>query len=149
WWLWIGGLVGVIAMTTTVLLLPMSGGLYSTALNLTAQVITIMLVDHFGLYGVEVYESSPWRLAGGLIVLVSSLVAVAVGRAGTAPQHASTSPIWYLVGLGVGVCFGVQVAVNGQLAGVLDSAIHAGFVSFAIGTGVLLVLLAVTLPTLR
>lgn len=148
WWMWIGGLVGVIAMTTTVLLLPIIGALYSTALNLTAQVITTMVVDHFGLFGVEVYKASPWRLTGVLIVLVSALVAVAAGRAGTAPQHASTSPIWYLVGLGVGVCFGVQVAVNGQLAGVLDSAIHAGFVSFAIGTGVLLVLLAVTRPSL-
>src|SRR5699024_7635119 len=132
-WMWIGGLVGVIAMTTTVLLLPIIGALYSTALNLTAQVITTMVIDHFGFFGVEVYKASPWRLTGVLIVLVSALVAVAAGRARPALQHAPTSPIWYLVGLGVGICFGIQVAVNGQLAGVLDSAIHAGFVSFAIG----------------
>src|SRR5699024_3640770 len=149
WWMWIGGLVGVIAMTTTVLLLPIIGAVYSTALNLTAQVITTMVVDHFGLFGVEVFKASPWRLAGVLIVLVSALVAVAAGRARTALQRAPTSPLWYLVGLGVGVCFGIQVAVNGQLAGVLDSAIHAGFVSFVVGTGVLVLLLVATRPSLR
>src|SRR5699024_9814624 len=134
---------------TTVLLLPIIGALYSTALNLTAQVITTMVVDHFGLFGVEVYKASPWRLTGVLIVLVSALVAVVAGRAGTAPQHASTSPIWYLVGLRVCVYFGVEVNMYGHLDGVLESAFRAWFVSFAIGTGVLLVLLAVTRPSLR
>src|SRR5699024_8424194 len=93
-WLWIGGLVGVVGMTTTVLLLPIIGALYSTALNLTAQVITTMTIDHFGL-------------------------------------------------------FGVQVAVNGQLTSVLGSAIHAGFISFLVGTAALLCLLVITRPSLR
>src|SRR5690625_493382 len=57
-WLFIGGLVGVVAMTTTVLLLPIIGALYSTALNLTAPVITTMNVAQFGRFGVEIYAAS-------------------------------------------------------------------------------------------
>lgn len=149
WWLWIGGLVGVVGMTTTVLLLPVIGALYSTALNLTAQVITTMVIDHFGIFGVEIYPASPWRLVGALIVLAAALLAVAAGRSRLRLNQPSPSPLWYLVGLGVGVCFGIQVAVNGQLTGVLDSAIHTGFISFLVGTAALLVLLVITRPSLR
>src|SRR5699024_1496230 len=88
WWMWIGGLVGVIAMTTTVLLLPIIGALYTTALNVTAQVITSMMVDQLGLYEGAVYKASSCRLSVLLIGLLSALIAVAAGRAGTAPQHA-------------------------------------------------------------
>lgn len=148
-WLWIGGLVGVVGMTTTVLLLPIIGALYSTALNLTAQVITTMTIDHFGLFGVAIYTASPWRLVGAAIVLSAALLAVVGGRRRPQLQRSSPSPIWYLIGLGVGICFGVQVAVNGQLTSVLGSAIHAGFISFLVGTAALLCLLVITRPSLR
>lgn len=149
WWLWIGGLVGVVGMTTTVLLLPIIGALYSTALNLTAQVITTLVIDHFGAFGVDVYTVNPWRLTGALIVLAAALLAVVAGRAKPQLHHTPPSPIWYLVGLGVGICFGIQVAVNGQLTGVLGSAIHAGFISFTVGALALLALLVITRPSLR
>lgn len=148
-WLWIGGLVGVVAMTTTVVLLPIIGALYSTALNLTAQVLTTMTIDQFGWFGVEIYEASAWRLVGALIVLSAALLAVVGGYRRPRLDHASPSPIWYLVGLGVGICFGIQVAVNGQLTNVLGSAIHAGFISFVVGTIALLILLVITRPSLR
>lgn len=149
WWLWIGGLVGVVGMTTTVLLLPIIGALYSTALNLTAQVITTLVIDHFGLFGVAIYAANPWRLGGALIVLAAALLAVVAGRAKPQLHHTPPSAIWYLVGLGVGICFGIQVAVNGQLTGVLGSAIHAGFISFTVGALALLALLVITRPSLR
>ena len=148
WWLWIGGLVGVVGMTTTVLLLPILGALYSTALNLTAQVITTMVIDHFGLFGVDVYRATSWRLTGALVVVGAALLAVLAGRA--RPQrHVAPSPGWYVIGIAVGVCFGIQVAVNGQLTGVLGSAIHAGFISFVVGTVALLVLVVITRSSLR
>ncbi|NWN87591.1 MAG: DMT family transporter [Micrococcaceae bacterium] len=105
WWLWIGGLVGVVGMTTTVLLLPILGALYSTALNLTAQVITTMVIDHFGLFGVDVYRATSWRLTGALVVVGAALLAVLAGRARPQRQGAP-SPGWYVIGIAVGVCFG-------------------------------------------
>src|SRR5699024_1766326 len=62
WWIWSGGVFGVIGMTTNVLLLPVIGALYSTMLNLTAQVITTMIIDHLGLLGVDHYPADGWRI---------------------------------------------------------------------------------------
>jgi len=149
WWLWTGGLLGVIGMTTTVLLLPVIGALYSTALNLTAQVITTMIIDHFGFFGVPVYPASPWRLIGALIVVAAALLAVRAGRPHPNLNQPSPAPIWYVIGLAVGVCFGLQVVINGQLTSVLGSALHAALVSFAVGTIILVFLVAVTRSSLR
>lgn len=148
-WLWAGGLLGVIGMTTTVVLLPIIGALYSTALNLTAQVITTMLIDHFGFFGVDLYPASPWRLTGAIIVVAAALLAVRAGRPNPHLNQPSPSPVWYVVGLAVGVCFGLQVVINGQLTGVLGSALHAALISFAVGFLLLVVLVVVTRSSLR
>ena len=146
-WLWLGGLFGVVAMTTTVLLLPIIGALRSTALNLTAQVLTTMVIDHFGFFGVTVHPADPWRMIGAGVVVASALLAVRAGH--TNQQLHQPSPGWYAVGLAVGVLFGLQVAVNGRLAGVLDSAVHAALISFVVGLVVLAVLLGLTRQSFR
>src|SRR5699024_8173905 len=133
-WLWTGGMFGVIGMTTTVLLLPVLGALYSTALNLTAQVMTTMIIDHFGLFGVAVYPASGWRISGGAIVVAAALLAVIAGRANPQLHRPPPSPGWYVAGLAIGMCFGFQVAINGQLTRGLGSALHSAFISFLVGT---------------
>lgn len=148
-WLWAGGLFGVIGMTTTVLLLPVLGALYSTALNLTAQVMTTMVIDHFGLFGVDVYPATGWRIGGGAVVVAAALLAVIAGRANPQLHQPSPAPGWYVAGLAIGVCFGFQVAINGQLTRVLGSALHSAFISFLVGTIILAVLVLVTRSALR
>src|SRR5699024_3448207 len=122
WWIWSGGIFGVIGMTTNVLLLPVIGALYSTMLNLTAQVITTMMIDHFGRFGVDRCPADGWRITGALIVMLAAVLAVVGGRRRPQVNRQPTSKAWYLAGLGIGVCFGLQVAINGQLTVVLDSA---------------------------
>lgn len=147
-WLWTGGMFGVVGMTTTVLLLPVLGALYSTALNLTAQVMTTMIIDHFGLFGVAVYPASGWRIGGGAIVVAAALLAVIAGRANPQLHRSAPSPGWYVAGLAIGMCFGFQVAINGQLTRVLGSALHSAFISFLVGTVILALLVAVTRSSL-
>ena len=148
-WLWAGGFLGVIGMTATVVLLPIIGALYSTALNLTAQVMTTILIDHFGFFGVAMYPANGWRLTGASIVVAAALLAVRAGRPDPHLNQPSPAPVWYVIGLAVGVCFGLQVVVNGQLTGVLGSALHAALISFAVGFAVLVVLVVVTRSSLR
>lgn len=148
-WLWTGGLLGVIGMTTTVVLLPIIGALYSTALNLTAQVVTTMVIDHFGFFGVDIYPANAWRLTGAIVVLAAALLAVRAGRPNPHLNQPAPSAIWYLIGLAVGICFGLQVVINGQLTGVLGSAIHAALISFVVGLLVLVLLVALTRSSLQ
>ena len=149
WWMWSGGIFGVIGMTTNVLLLPVIGALYSTVLNLTAQVITTLLIDHFGLFGVDRYPADAWRLLGASIVMLAAVLAVVAGRGRVQADWPAPSRAWYLAGLGIGVCFGLQVAVNGRLTLVLGSAIHSAFISFLVGTIVLVTLVVLTRSPLR
>lgn len=148
-WLWSGGLLGVIGMTTTVLLLPRIGSLYSTALNLTAQVITTMIVDHFGFFSVEVHPAGAWRISGALIVIGAAILAVLAGRAHPRRRTRNFSTGWYVIALGIGGCFGLQVVINGRLAQVLDSALHSALVSFTVGTLALLFLVVATRSSVR
>lgn len=149
WWIWSGGVFGVIGMTTNVLLLPVIGALYSTMLNLTAQVITTMIIDHFGLFGVDRYPADGWRVTGAVLVMLAAALAVVGGRRRPQLNAQPTSKAWYLAGLGIGVCFGLQVAINGQLTLVLDSAVHSAFISFLVGTLVLIAVVVLTRPSLR
>lgn len=149
WWIWSGGVFGVVGMTTTVLLLPVIGALYSTALNLTAQVITTLIIDHFGLFGVDKYPADAWRVIGAIMVMCAAMLAVAAGRGTPQLNRPAAAPGWYLAGLGVGVCFGFQVAINGQLTVVLDSAIHSAFISFLVGALVLVAMVLLTRSSLR
>ncbi|HJF14030.1 MAG TPA: DMT family transporter [Enteractinococcus helveticum] len=149
WWIWSGGVFGVIGMTTNVLLLPVIGALYSTMLNLTAQVITTMIIDHLGLLGVDHYPADGWRITGAVLVMVAAALAVIGGRRRPQLNAQPTSKTWYLAGLGIGVCFGLQVAINGQLTLVLGSAVHSAFISFLVGTFVLTVVVVLTRPSLR
>lgn len=149
WWLFTGGALGVVGMTTTVLLLPVLGALYSTMLNLTAQVVTTMLVDHFGLFGVAAYPVDTWRLIGAGMVLTAAGIAVLDGRGAPRSPGAHASVWWWVAGLVTGVCFGLQVAINGRLAGVLHSAVHSALVSFVVGTTILVAITLVTRSSWR
>lgn len=149
WWLFTGGALGVLGMTTTVLLLPVIGALYSTMLNLTAQVMTTMLVDHFGFFGVQPYPVDGWRLSGaGIVVVAAALAVLGHGGAPRSLRH-HVSGWWWVAGLATGVCFGLQVAINGRLAGVLGSAVHSALVSFTVGTILLVLLTVVTRASWR
>ena len=103
WWIWSGGVFGVIGMTTNVLLLPVIGALYSTMLNLTAQVITTMIIDHLGLLGVDHYPADGWRITGAVLVMVAAALAVIGGRRRPQLNAQPTSKTWYLAGLGMGL----------------------------------------------
>ena len=55
WWMWLGGLLGAATMV----------GLF-----LAGQVISSIVIDHFGLLGVTVQPASTARLLGALLVIV-------------------------------------------------------------------------------
>ncbi|MEJ7847730.1 MAG: DMT family transporter [Pyrinomonadaceae bacterium] len=65
---WIGGLLGAFFVAATVTLVPKLGVAMSFSLIIAGQMIVTILIDHFGLLGVEVKPLSFARIAGILLI---------------------------------------------------------------------------------
>ena len=65
---WIGGLLGAFFVAATVTLVPKLGVAMSFSLIIAGQMIVTILIDHFGLLGVEVKPISFARIAGILLI---------------------------------------------------------------------------------
>ncbi len=69
WWLWIGGVVGAIYVGGAAAVTPKLGAGGFLACVVAGQMVVAMLVDHFGLMGIEAKPVNLVRLAGvGLIL---------------------------------------------------------------------------------
>lgn len=76
WWSWIGGLFGAVYGLAAILLASEMGAATLTALVVTGQLASAVLLDHFGWIGFEVHPASWPRLAGcGLMVAGLFLIA--------------------------------------------------------------------------
>lgn len=64
WWLWLGGCLGVYCISMSIYTAPKLGFLTFTGVVLLGQIIMSMLLDHFGLLGVEKTAINWQRLLG-------------------------------------------------------------------------------------
>lgn len=152
WWLWIGGVFGVIVLTANLFMFPRLGAVQTAVLPVTGQVLMGLLIDHFGWFRAAPVPLGPTRALGGILVLVGVFGAIGVadrvfGRAGGAPtgsSHGAGAWVWRLVGIGCGALLASQTAINGRLGVALGSAVAAALISFAIGAAALLLILVVT-----
>ncbi len=69
-WLWVGGLLGVYAISMSIYTAPKLGFLIFTGLVLFGQVIMSMLLDHFGLIGVEKNPLNWQRILGAILIAI-------------------------------------------------------------------------------
>ena len=69
-WLWVGGLLGVYAITASIYSALKVSFLTFTGLVLFGQVIMSMLLDHFGLIGVEKNPVNWQRLLGAILIAI-------------------------------------------------------------------------------
>lgn len=67
---WLGGLLGACFVTAAVLLVPKLGVAMTFSLFVAGQLLMSLIIDHYGLLGVEVKEISLPRIAG--IVLITA-----------------------------------------------------------------------------
>lgn len=69
WWAYLGGVLGAIFVTTTVLAVPRVGTAVTLGSIICGQLIGALLIDTFGWLGVKPIPLSPSRLAGiGLLI---------------------------------------------------------------------------------
>lgn len=65
---WIGGLLGAFFVTATIILLPRIGVAMTISLIVAGQMITALIMDHFGLLGLEVRQISALRVVGMVLI---------------------------------------------------------------------------------
>ena len=148
-WIWFGGICGVIFLTVNILLFPKIGSVQTTVLPILGQIIMGMLIDHFGWFRSMKQPFDSHRVLGVILVLAGVFFAVALQdvlskrgtnniKVPTAPKSQANQWIWRLIGISAGMLTAVQFAINGELGSILNSPVRAAFVSFLVGTIVLI-----------
>ncbi len=67
WWVWAGGgLLGAFAVTVGLIGIPKVSAGVVIAATVFGQLVSAVVVDHFGWFGVPRVPLNPWRVAGAL-----------------------------------------------------------------------------------
>ncbi len=70
WYLWLGGIIGVLITYGVVASIPRVGVALATTAIIVGQVATALLIDHFGWFGLEKMPFTWWK-AAGLVLLAA------------------------------------------------------------------------------
>ena len=75
WWHWVGGLIGAVYVAGAIVLAPRLGAATLIAAVVAGQMLTSLVLDHFGWVGFPMQPITPVRLLGaGLIIAGVMLV---------------------------------------------------------------------------
>jgi len=74
WYLWLGGFLGVYAISLSIYAAPKLGFLTLSGLIIFGQLVTSMILDHFGLLGTEKTPINWQRLLGGVVIFIGVLL---------------------------------------------------------------------------
>ncbi|MDE9885425.1 DMT family transporter [Staphylococcus pseudintermedius] len=74
WWHFIGGALGVIFVTTNIILTPVIGVTFTLITVMVGQIIMGLLIDHFGLFGVPHRHITKQRLLGFMLIIIAIII---------------------------------------------------------------------------
>lgn len=74
WYLWIGGCLGVYAITMSIFTVPKLGLLTLSGLIIFGQIIASMIFDQFGLLGIHKTPINWQRFLGGVVIFIGVLL---------------------------------------------------------------------------
>ncbi len=64
WWAWLGGILGVFYIVLLIFLTPKLGVGTVTGLVVAGQIVTAVIIDHFGLLNFPIHSLNIYRIAG-------------------------------------------------------------------------------------
>ena len=131
--------MGILALLTIITIFPHVGAVETVVLPVGGKILSGLAIDHFGLFNSQVQPISAYRLAGAGLAAAGMLLAV-YGRGKSSRVGPRPKLMWRVMGILVGVYAALQAAFNGNLTKMLGSSIASGFVSYATGTILLLLL---------
>lgn len=138
-WIWLGGLFGVIGLTTNVLIFPYLGAVQTVIMPITGQILMGMIIDNFGLFDANYHAFTILRFIGVILLVIGILMVVLDKTSSDKADKAKQLP-WQILGIVAGMFQASQAPVNGHLGVVLHSSIHAAFISFVVGTIILFII---------
>jgi bacterial/archaeal transporter family-2 protein len=74
WWMWLGGVCGLFVVSTNIMAAPRIGAALLVALAITGQLVTALVLDHYGAFGFPIHHVSPARLLGAALLLAGVLL---------------------------------------------------------------------------
>jgi transporter family-2 protein len=69
WWMWTGGVFGVVFVAAALLVTPRLGAGLTYALIVCSQLLASLILDQWGWIGLPVHHASPLRVLGVLLLL--------------------------------------------------------------------------------
>ncbi|MGB2574970.1 DMT family transporter [Leuconostoc citreum] len=145
WWIWFGGLLGVIFLTSNILMFPKLGAIQTIILPIIGQVIMGVVIDTFGLFNMPIGTLTVTKVIGILLLLGGIYVAVVLANRFEVKREkkqldADTNiNIWRMWAILVGAFSAIQQAINGRLGYLLHSVVGSAVISFFSGTVVILI----------
>lgn len=139
WWYLLGGACGAFFVLSQSIVVALAGVALFTVGVVAGQTVSSLLIDRSGMGTMSPKRLTSTRVIGAALALVAVVIAVS-------GQVRGDVPYWILIApLISGLLVGAQQALNGQVRETARSPLAATFLSFAIGTAVLVVALAVHL----
>ncbi|MBU5307522.1 DMT family transporter [Clostridioides mangenotii] len=143
-----GAIAGVGFNVANIVLFSKLGASVTTIITVTGQMIVGILIDHFGWFGVPANPISITRTIGTIIMILAiSLVQPKkkIDLTMESEVEKKDSRItWVILGILAGFLPPLQTAINGKLRVATGSLLGATFISFFVGTIILLILIMIT-----
>jgi len=143
-----GAIAGVGFNLANIILFSKLGASITTLVTVAGQMIVGILIDHFGWFGIPAHPLSMTRTIGiAIMIFAISLVQPKKKKNVTTASEGekkNSKIIWIISGVLAGFLPPLQTAINGNLRVATGSPLGAAFISFFVGTIILIILILIT-----
>lgn len=149
-WIWLGGVCGVIALTTNIFIFPKIGSVETAIMPIIGMIITGMVIDNFGWFNSMVQPFGISRFLGVVLIFSGVFLAVVLQDIIKMRRY-KLEPVrndvnkwpWRAAGFTGGALLSIQAAINGELGSAVNSPFTAAFISFFVGAAVLVMIVII------
>lgn len=139
WWGYLGGILAMICLTANIFMFNVLGSVLSIVLPMVGQIVLSTMIDNFGWFGNQAIPMTVLRTMGALLVIIGIVFIVVLPSMGrnkmTAGQKQQKGRIfWEIGGILSGMVYATEMAINGRVGTIIQSPIHAAFLTFLIAT---------------
>jgi transporter family-2 protein len=142
--IWLGGLIGAVYVTSNVLMFPKIGAIETVVLPLLGQILLGIVIDTFGLLNSPKIPLSGSKIVGIILLIAGLWIAIVLSEKNRQDKLGSAAGSerwgWRAWGLIVGGLTAIQQTMNGALGGMLAATtnmvkgtIQGSFFAFFIG----------------